>query len=122
MTYTNVEVMSYVCIPYIALRALGTPVPFAYLTCAMPLVYLVLKIPLSIQDLGIQEGALVAALGPAGVAPALAIAVSLLQRAAQWASGILPGAILWGLSARESKAHGTANTATVDERTRSTTA
>lgn len=99
---TLIEILSYVAIPFIALHAIGSPVSFLYLACAMPLVYLVLKIPLSIQDLGIQEGALVAALAPAGVLPAAAIAVSLLQRATQWVAAVLPGALLWGVSFRSS--------------------
>lgn len=101
---TLIEILSYVVIPFIALTAIDSPVSFVYLACAMPLVYLVLKIPLSIQDLGIQEGALVAALAPAGVLPAAAIAVSLLQRAAQWMAAVLPGALLWAVSFRKKSA------------------
>ncbi len=68
--------------------------PFLYLLLFNPLIAFALLIPLSVGGLGIGQSAYVFFFGLVGVAPALALAVSLLHQAIVYAAS-LPGAVVW---------------------------
>ncbi len=89
-----IEVLSYVVINYLSARALGLNVTFLFLLCAMPPVYLLLRLPVSIQGWGVQEGAFGYVMSLAGLNPAAGVAISLLQRVVELACFVIPGAIL----------------------------
>jgi len=91
---TIVELLSYIWINYLAAHALGIDVSFGFLVCAMPTVYLLLRLPISIHGLGFQEGALAYVLSVGGFDPAVGVAISLLQRLIEVVCFILPGALL----------------------------
>jgi uncharacterized protein (TIRG00374 family) len=88
------EVLSYILINYLAARALSLDVSLVFLLSAMPPVYLLLRLPVSIQGWGIQEGAFGYVLALAGFAPAAGVAISLLQRIVELVCFVVPGAVL----------------------------
>jgi uncharacterized membrane protein YbhN (UPF0104 family) len=75
-------------------QALGMRLGFADALLLVPPVLLVSAIPVSVAGWGLREGAMVVALGFAGVEPAAAFAVSVLFGIAVAATS-LPGAVLW---------------------------
>ncbi len=68
--------------------------PFPYLLLLNPLIAFALLIPLSVGGLGIGQSAYVFFFGLVGIAPATALAISLLHQVIVYV-GSLPGAILW---------------------------
>ncbi|SFL55257.1 hypothetical protein SAMN04487950_4182 [Halogranum rubrum] len=56
--------------------ALGLSVPHVYLWATVPLVAVLVALPISVQGLGVREGAYVFLLGYVGVAPEAALAIS----------------------------------------------
>lgn len=68
--------------------------PFLYLLLFNPLIAFALLIPLSVGGLGIGQSAYVFFFGLVGIAPALALAVSLLHQVIVYAASV-PGAFLW---------------------------
>lgn len=79
-----------------ALLAHGLDLSIGFLDCValVPPVVLLTMLPISIAGWGVREGAMVVAFGYAGVAPADAIALSLLQGLVYLVGG-LPGGLLW---------------------------
>ncbi len=69
-------------------------VSFLYLLLLNPLIAFALLIPLSVGGLGIGQSAYVFFFGLVGIAPAVALAVSLLHQAIVYIAS-LPGAVLW---------------------------
>lgn len=92
------EVLSYFVLNYLSARALGIPVSLGYFLFAMPIVHLFLRIPISVQALGIQEGCFAYALALHGFEPAQGLAVSIVQRALEWIVSIAPGGLLLWLT------------------------
>jgi len=77
-------------------RAVGIDLPLAAWFFAWPLAKLVALLPVSLGGIGVREGALAALLAPFGVAPALAVAQSLLWETVLIALGLVAGgASLW---------------------------
>jgi hypothetical protein len=95
---TLVEVFSYFVLNYFAARSLGLDVRLWYFLVTMPIVHLLLRIPISFQGLGIQEGCFVYALVLYGFSPAEGLAVSVVQRTLEWIVSIVPGGLLLGLT------------------------
>ena len=93
-----VEVLSYFVLNFFSARALGLDVSLWFFLFAMPIVHLLLRIPISFQALGIQEGCFVYALVVAGFSPAQGLAVSIVQRALEWIVAIVPGGLLLWLT------------------------
>jgi uncharacterized protein (TIRG00374 family) len=89
-----VEVLSYILINFLAARALRLDASFLFFLSAMPPVYLLLRLPVSIQGWGVQEGAFGYVLALAGCNPAAGVAVSLLQRVVELVCFVVPGALL----------------------------
>lgn len=100
-------------------QALGVPLTFPQALLLVPPVLLISAIPVSVAGWGLREGAMVVALGFAGVEPAAAFAVSVLFGIAI-AITSMPGAVLWlatGHAARDAReaAHFAEREATADD-------
>lgn len=95
---TLVQTALYFVVNYLSARALGLEVSLVYFFLAMPLVHLLLRIPISLQGLGIQEGCFAYAMVVHGFTAADGLAVSVVQRALEWVLCILPGGILLWLT------------------------
>ena len=97
-----VEILSYFVLNYFCARAIGLDVSLVFFLFAMPIVHLILRIPISVQALGVQEGCFVLALAVAGFpveeARASGVALSLVQRALEWFVAIAPGGLLMWLT------------------------
>jgi uncharacterized membrane protein YbhN (UPF0104 family) len=90
---------------YYLAQALGVRLGFVEALLLVPPVLLVSAIPVSVAGWGLREGAMVVALGFAGVEPAAAFAVSILFGIAVAVTS-LPGAVLWlarGHAARDAR-------------------
>jgi uncharacterized protein (TIRG00374 family) len=81
------------CSLYVQSRALQLDIPFVWLLMVISLISVVTSLPLSLNALGIQEGAFVFFLGLAGIAAPQALALALLSRAVRLAVSLLGGAI-----------------------------
>jgi len=92
------EILSYFVLNFFSAKALGLDVSLWFFLFAMPIVHLLLRIPISFQALGIQEGCFVYALVVAGFSPAQGLAVSIVQRALEWVVSIVPGGLLLWLT------------------------
>lgn len=62
-------------------RALGIDIPLIVLLGVLPLTLLVSRLPVTVEGIGVFEGAFVALLSQAGVHPAQAVAIALTSRA-----------------------------------------
>jgi len=88
------EVFSYFILNWLSARALGLDADLMFFLLAMPIVHLLLRIPISFQAMGIQEGCFIYAMVAHGFTPAEGLAVSILQRALEWIISIVPGGLL----------------------------
>lgn len=95
---TLMEVLSYFVLNYLSARALGLDVKLVFFLFAMPIVHLLLRIPLSVQALGVQEGCFVYALLIHGFTAAEGLAVSVVQRTLEYVVSIVPGGLLLWLT------------------------
>ena len=78
---------------YVQSLALHLSIPFAWLMMAVSLIAVVTSLPLSLNALGIQEGAYVFFLGLAGIAAPQALALALLSRGVRLAVSLVGGVI-----------------------------
>ena len=92
------EMLSYFVLNFLAARSLGLDVSLVFFLFAMPIVHMLLRIPISFQALGIQEGCFAYALLLHGFDPAEGLAVSVVQRALEWIFAIGPGGLLLWLT------------------------
>jgi uncharacterized membrane protein YbhN (UPF0104 family) len=76
---------------YFFLHALGAHVDWLDLVVVLTVVTVVSTVPVSIGALGVREGALTAMLVVFGVAPAVALAVALLNLGVLWAKALIGG-------------------------------
>ncbi len=90
--FTMVEVLGHVAINALVIQSFSEYVSFGYLCLAMPAVYLLVRLPIAVQGIGVQEGAFGFVLANAGLPVELGLAVSLVQRVIEWLTSILPGA------------------------------
>lgn len=81
-------------------NAIGAPVGLLSCLLLVPPTLLLTAFPISISGWGVREGAMVVSLGLAGVAPELALAVSLVYGVLSTLTG-LPGLLLWLMNRRE---------------------
>lgn len=81
--------LSTVVAVYLATRALGLHLPMAAVLAFAPAVAIAQVLPLSLNGLGLREGAFVLFLGPLGVAAGQAIAIGLLVYAMTLAVSLL---------------------------------
>jgi len=85
---------------YLMALACGIELDLALCYMLIPSALLVSAVPISIAGWGVREGAIVFALGAAGVVPAEAITLSLFFGLAQALSGLI-GGLVWVLSPNE---------------------
>lgn len=85
---------------YMMALACGIEIDLALCFMLIPSALLVSAVPISIAGWGVREGAIVFALGAAGVVPAEAITLSLFFGLAQALSGLI-GGLVWVLSPNE---------------------
>jgi glycosyltransferase 2 family protein len=78
LAVATVYQLSTVVTVYLSTRALGLHLPMAALLAFTPVVAIAQVLPLSLNGLGVREGAFVLFLGPLGVSAGQAIAVGLL--------------------------------------------
>jgi uncharacterized membrane protein YbhN (UPF0104 family) len=78
---------------YVQSFALHMPIPFVWLMMAISLIAVVTSLPLSLNAIGIQEGAYVFFLGLAGIAAPQALALALLSRGVRLAVSLVGGVI-----------------------------
>jgi len=93
---TALEVLVLVVVNYLAARSLGVDVSFGYFLCVMPVLHILLRLPVTVQGIGVQEGLFVYFLVLAGFSAADGLAISLLHRAIEIVVLVLPGGMmLW---------------------------
>jgi uncharacterized protein (TIRG00374 family) len=78
---------------YVQSLALHVPISFVWLMMAVSLIAVVTSLPLSLNALGIQEGAYVFFFGLAGIAAPQALALALLSRGVRLVVSLVGGAI-----------------------------
>jgi uncharacterized protein (TIRG00374 family) len=91
---------------YLLALAFGIEVPFAYFFILMPIVLILVRLPISLDGFGVQEGAFVYLLVPIGVQGADALFLGLASHLLALAS-VLPGGMMYalaGISRRGDKA------------------
>lgn len=93
---TVLEVVVLISVTYFAAISLGINISFFYLLCVMPLVYILLRIPISFQGIGIQEGLFVYFFMIAGYSKADGLSISILLRFVELVLGSLPAVgMMW---------------------------
>jgi uncharacterized protein (TIRG00374 family) len=97
---TLFETGYYFFLNYLASLAAGVHISFFYMLVMMPLVHFILRIPITIQGLGLQEGLLVFALSFAGVTAAEGVFISIIWRVVDLFSAYLPGWVLFSFRKR----------------------
>ena len=95
---TLVEILGHIAINALVIRSFSEYVSIGYLCLAMPAVYLLVRLPIAVQGIGVQEGAFGFVLANAGLPAELGLAVSLVQRVIEWLTSILPGAAAFCLT------------------------
>jgi uncharacterized membrane protein YbhN (UPF0104 family) len=95
LAWTVVELGVLILIAVTAVRAVDLAVPAPYLAGVLPVIYLMLRLPISFQGLGVQEGLLVWILLRAGASAEAGLAVSLLLRISEILFVLVPGLAFW---------------------------
>lgn len=90
---------------YFIAVALGLDVGFSAIMAALPAVLLISSLPVSLAGWGVREQSMVLALGAMGVAPADALAISVLLGLSWIVIGV-PGALVWLASRRQGQRAG----------------
>lgn len=93
--------------------ALGVPVPFAFYWVLVPMVSLLTMLPISVNGMGVREGAVAVMLAPLGIAHGPALTLALLWFAVYAAVSLLGGVVY--LFGRFPKPNSAAAPAALDE-------
>jgi len=91
---TVAEAVTLISLTYWAAVALGIKIPFLYLLGTMSILHILLRLPISIDGIGLQEGLFAYLFVLGGLSAADGLSVSLLQRLAGLLAGHLPAAIM----------------------------
>ena len=83
--------------------AIGSPISLSYYFILLPIVWLVAMIPISINGLGLREGAFVVLFVSIGMSKEAAIAISVLFLAQAMLQGLI-GGVLFLINRREAPA------------------
>lgn len=94
LAYSVLVFVLYSLVASVAAHSIGISLPLSDSLKVIPAVLLMSAIPISVAGWGIREGAMVVALGIFGIAPAQALAISILL-GLNGAIISLPGAMLW---------------------------
>ncbi|MFO7652359.1 MAG: lysylphosphatidylglycerol synthase transmembrane domain-containing protein [Candidatus Krumholzibacteriia bacterium] len=84
----------FIFMTYVSARVAGVPVSFGFILITMPVVHFLLRLPVSIQGIGIQEGLFAYVLGLAGFSVAQGVVMSLVWRLMTIVGIFLPGYVL----------------------------
>jgi uncharacterized membrane protein YbhN (UPF0104 family) len=95
---TVLELVIIIFINFLAARSLAIDISFFYLICVIPLIQILIRLPISIQAVGIQEGLYVYFLVAAGFSASDGFSVSILLRVAEAILVFLPAAIILSIS------------------------
>lgn len=100
LALTLIETGYYFFLNYLACRVVSDQVSLAFVFIVMPLVHFVLRIPVTIQGLGLQEGLFIFVLGLSGVSPTDGVLISMVLRISDICSSYLPGWLLFSLQGK----------------------
>ena len=93
---TALEIFVSILVCFFAARAIGIGVSLPYMLSVMPLAFLLIRIPISVGGLGVQEALFTYFFAVAGWSAEAGLATSLLMRVASLFAGYVPGAVfLW---------------------------
>lgn len=93
-TLTALEILILVVISFTAARSLGIAIPFLFLLPVIPLMQFLIRLPVSFQALGIQEGLYVYILVVAGYSASDGFSISILLRIVEVMLIFLPGILM----------------------------
>ncbi len=82
-----------VVIVWLVGQALGAPVPFAYYWLLVPMVSLLTMLPISVNGMGVREGAMALLLAPLGVSGGIALTLAFLWFAVSATVSLLGGLV-----------------------------
>jgi uncharacterized protein (TIRG00374 family) len=94
MFLTVLELLTRITMSFLAVKSLGIDISILYIFCVVPLLYISIRLPISFQGVGIQEGLYVYFLMAAGFSAAAGLSVSLLMRFAVVILVYLPASIM----------------------------
>jgi uncharacterized protein (TIRG00374 family) len=94
---TAVNAILSVSCPYMAARSLNINIPFGLFLSTVPLLLILLRMPITISGIGVQEGLYAFLFNIAGFSSADGITVSLLLRLVALLIGHLPACILFSV-------------------------
>ena len=93
---TVLEVITVCSLPYLAAKSLDIDISFGYLMCTMPLLQILLRLPVSIHRIGLQEGLFAYLFVTAGFSATDGLSISILLRLVALFLGYMPaGLMLW---------------------------
>ena len=91
---TFLELLFLILVNFLIARSLGVDVSFVYFLAVMPLLHILVRLPISYQAIGVQEGLFVFFLTAVGFSASDGLSVSLLHRAVEILVGVVPSVIL----------------------------
>jgi len=91
---TVLEVLVTVLVVYLAGRSVGVDAPLGYLLCIVPLIQILLRLPVSFQGIGVQEGLYAFFLAKVGFSPSDGLSISLMLRLTEIVGIVLPASLL----------------------------
>jgi glycosyltransferase 2 family protein len=91
---TGLEVFIYILRTYVVVHALHIDIPFSYLFSFVPIIMTLIRLPISFNGFGINEGGFVYFLSLAGIAKSIGFSVGLIDHLIVMIA-ILPGGILY---------------------------
>lgn len=95
---TILETAYFFFLNYLAIRTAGVDISLTFVFLVIPMVQFILRLPISIQGIGIQEGLFAYALGLAGFSIAEGVIVSLVWRLSDVVVVYIPACFLLWLS------------------------
>lgn len=93
-----IQIVAQVCVAYLAARSLGIEISFTYLLAVIPLALGAMRLPISIQGIGVLEGLLAYFFHLGGYSAEDGVSVALLTRAVGILGSYLPAAIMMLIS------------------------
>ena len=95
---TTVEVVFRIFLSFLAALSLNVPVDFWFMLCMMPMVFILGRLPISLQGIGVQEGLFAYVMVLGGFSAEQGVAIVLLLRAAGWVAMAIPAVVLMWFS------------------------
>jgi uncharacterized protein (TIRG00374 family) len=103
---TVLEVLAAIVVNYLAARSVGVDPPFLFFLGVMPLIHILVRLPISFEGLGVQEGLFAFFLLQCGFPAEDGVAVSLLLRGLFVAMVLLPAVVLMARGERRGASGG----------------